>query len=627
MGNAIFWATRYDKVLMKETRFIRQNEAKWAELEALMKEPEKNAGKQGDLFTQVTDDLSYARTYYPNRLVRAYLNTLSRKIFSGLLKTEHTYVQGFKDFWLHDLPAMIYLNRRSIMISLLIFAISFVIGVVSSAHDPAFSSAILGEEYVEMTNQNISKGDPMAVYKDDDALMMFLRIFWNNLRVALLTFIFGLCFSVGTLGIMVYNGIMVGAFQYFFFSRGVFIESFLSIWMHGTMEISCIIMAGGAGLVMGNGLVYPGTYTRLQSLRISARSGIQMMAGIIPFIFLAALIESYVTRLTDLDHRLRFLMILLQALIMVLLFFWLPFRKGKKGIPFRLNEAQLPATKPFEPLFHQVKSTGQIFGDTFRIYGNVITNLGRKLVLLAILFSIAVYRFTDDPDLEVLTYNNWYFNNFTHLLNFGNKPVLILIGSVLLSLAFTWFGVFWKREFQGDLPVKLNKLQNTIQLTGKWAGSVIINLPLFLMLLPDRSGWIFILLPAPFFLIWNIRWQTGSHDFARSFLHAIQIYFTNFLGNMRLYYSFLLMCALFLLLTASISSLLSIDLLRWFYVIDNYIYTMLYHFSVVAKHFIALVLLIPLFMVSTAFYLISLDEMKSATGLKEILRKEGLIRS
>ena len=71
---------------MKETNFIDQNKKKWKELEELLQEDRKDPDKLSNLFIQVSDDLSYARTFYPNRFVRLYLNNITQQLFYFLYK-------------------------------------------------------------------------------------------------------------------------------------------------------------------------------------------------------------------------------------------------------------------------------------------------------------------------------------------------------------------------------------------------------------------------------------------------------------------------------------------------------------------------------------------------------------
>ena len=117
----------------------------------------------------------------------------------------------------------------------------------------------------------------MAVYKSMNNVDMFLGITLNNVKVALLAFALGVVFSFGAGFIIFTNGIMIGAFHYFFYQKGLLAVSLLSIWLHGTLEMSAVIVAGGAGIVIGNAMMFPGTYTRTESFRRGARDGIKIV--------------------------------------------------------------------------------------------------------------------------------------------------------------------------------------------------------------------------------------------------------------------------------------------------------------------------------------------------------------
>ena len=165
--------------------------------------------------------------------------------------------------------------------------------------DESFIRLILGDTYVNMTIDNITSGKPMGVYNQGDEWEMFLRITTNNIRVSFIAFAFGLFFSAGTLWILFSNGMMIGAFEYFFYKYGLLAHSVMSVWAHGTFEITSVIIAGAAGLIMGNSFLFPGTYPRLFSFRRGAVRGVKIVAGLVPFFILAGVIESYITRYAD----------------------------------------------------------------------------------------------------------------------------------------------------------------------------------------------------------------------------------------------------------------------------------------------------------------------------------------
>ncbi|MFK7935862.1 MAG: stage II sporulation protein M, partial [Saprospiraceae bacterium] len=229
---------------MRETKFIEQNKDKWAAFERVLKDEGKSPEALDKLFVQITDDLSYSRTFYPNRSVRVYLNGLAQQIFVRIYKNRKSDRNRLFTFWTDELPQLLYNARRELLLSFLIFALGLLIGILSGAMDSDFAEVILGERYVEMTLKNIRSGDPMAVYKESSPFGMSFGITINNLWVAFLTFVMGVFASIGAILILFRNAVMVGVFQYFFIEQALFIESFLTIWTHGTLEISAIIIAG-----------------------------------------------------------------------------------------------------------------------------------------------------------------------------------------------------------------------------------------------------------------------------------------------------------------------------------------------------------------------------------------------
>lgn len=351
---------------MKETKFIEQNREKWAEYEQMLREDRHDPAKLNDLFIQVTDDLSYARTFYPNRSVRVFLNALAQRVFHNIYKGRRFPAERLRLFWTDELPRIMWESRQALLLSFALFVLAFGIGVVSSIINPDFARIILGDSYVDMTLANIESGDPMAVYKDSGPLGSSAGITANNLFVALRTAIFGVLASIGTVFIMLHNGVMVGAFQYFFVQQGVFWESFLTIWIHGTLEISAIIIAGAAGLVAGSGLLFPGTYRRVQAFQITMRRGLKIFIGIVPIIILAGFFEGFLTRYTETPDLIRAAFIFTSLFFVLWYFVWLPWHKARTG-SFRLVglDKELPPTRAHILDFRAIKSVGEILSDAF----------------------------------------------------------------------------------------------------------------------------------------------------------------------------------------------------------------------------------------------------------------------
>jgi uncharacterized membrane protein SpoIIM required for sporulation len=282
------------------------------------------------LFVQVSEDLSFAQSNFPDSKTTQYLNQIAGKAHKQIYRNKKEDKSRFVTFWTAELPIIIFQSRKELLYSLLIFGISALIGAFSSANDNEFVRLIMGDDYVNMTLNNMENEDPMGVYKKMKELDMFLAITVNNVRVSFTVFALGVFFSFGSAFLLFQNGVMLGSFQYFMHDQGWLVESLLTIWIHGTLEISAIIIAGAAGLVMGNSLLFPRTYSRLESFKRGAKKGIKIIIGLVPIFIIAGFLEGFVTRHTELPNLVRASIILLSLIFVLLYFVWYPLKLSKK---------------------------------------------------------------------------------------------------------------------------------------------------------------------------------------------------------------------------------------------------------------------------------------------------------
>lgn len=399
---------------MKESKFVEQNKKNWLEFETDLR-TENIKTRHSKLFIQVTDDLSYARTFFKYRSVRVYLNGIAQLLFNNLYQNQSTGKSGFVKFWKYDLPYQIHCARKEFRISFIIFILAMGIGVLSSIYDKEFARLILGNDYVQMTIENIKSNDAMAVYKKANEAQMFLGITINNLIVAMYTFVLGVFMSIGTVLALLRNGIMVGVFQYFFVERGLFKESFLTIWQHGTIEISCIIIAGAAGLTLGRGLVFPGTYSRINSLKISALRGLKIFLGITPLIVLAGFIESFITRYTNVPDFVRIMVILLSLSFILFYFVWYPWYL-KKHKMFVVNDSEKISYKePVSYDFSKILTAPEIIGNSFKYFSNNILSFLIMVMGFALLHALTTLTFSTYQTSNELDVNSHSFITFFNL--------------------------------------------------------------------------------------------------------------------------------------------------------------------------------------------------------------------
>lgn len=317
---------------MREAAFVKQNKDKWAAFEnVLNNKAQMPPEKLSDLYIEITDHLSYAKTFYQGSNTEFYLNSLASQAHQKIYKTKRESKNRIVSFWKTEFPLLFYGHRRELLISFLVFVFFAIVGAFSTANEGDFVRSILGDGYVNMTLENIEKGDPMAVYKEQGEFNMFLGITINNIKVAIYAFSFGIFLGVGTLMILLRNGIMLGSFQYFFYEKGLLWESVRTVWIHGTIEISVIIIAGCAGLVLANGILFPGTYTRLESFKRGVKSGLKIMVSTVPFFIVAGFLEGFVTRHTEMPDWLAVTIIVGSLALIVFYYIVYPYQLHHKS--------------------------------------------------------------------------------------------------------------------------------------------------------------------------------------------------------------------------------------------------------------------------------------------------------
>jgi uncharacterized membrane protein SpoIIM required for sporulation len=312
---------------VREGQFIQQNIEKW---KIYQYEPTTDPDDMANRFTELVNDLGYAKTFYPHSKVTQYLNKLASGIYLGIYKNKKEESSRIVRFWKTELPLVIGKYHRELLYAFLIFLFFALVSAFSAANDQSFVRGVLGNDYIEMTELNIAKGDPFGVYKGGDSVSMFLWIAVNNISVSFMIFILGILAGLGTVWMLFNNGVMLGAFQYYFFSKGLGWQSVLVIWIHGTLEISSIIISGGAGIVLAKSLVFPGTYKRLYSLKRGAKDGVKMMIGLVPVFILAAFLEGFVTRYSHMPVWLSLLILTSSASFITWYFIIYPVRLGGK---------------------------------------------------------------------------------------------------------------------------------------------------------------------------------------------------------------------------------------------------------------------------------------------------------
>ncbi len=316
---------------MREAAFVRQNKDKWVKYESLLENSAAVSPQQlSDIYVELSDDLSYAKTYYGESNTSKYLNGLVSSAHQKIYRSKKESGNRLITFFTREFPSEFHQHQKQLLLSFLVFLLFAIIGAYSSATDGAFVRSVMGDAYVNMTLENIANNDPMAVYKQASQSDMFLGITINNIRVSLMVFSLGILAGLGTILLLMQNAIMLGSFQYFFFAKGLLWESARTIWIHGTIEISVIIVAACGGLVVAKSILFPGTYSRLKSFTKGIKSGLKIVVSTIPFFIIAGFLEGFVTRITTMPDWLSILIITASLALILFYYVYYPIYLYKK---------------------------------------------------------------------------------------------------------------------------------------------------------------------------------------------------------------------------------------------------------------------------------------------------------
>jgi len=312
---------------LREALFIKKNKDRWNEIST---NPSMETDEMAAEFIQLTDDLGYAKTFYPDSNVTKYLNAEAAKRYIHIYKNRKEPHNKLVSFFKYEVPMAVARHQIVIGICFVIFIFFFIVGFYSAMKDEHFVREIMGDTYVNMTEQNIANGNPFGVYQSGNSFLVFMGIMINNISVSFRYLMEGLLFPFFTVQSLIRDGIMVGSFDYMFYSKGLGGLFFLTVMIHGTLELSAITIAAAAGIILGKSWLFPGTLKRMDAFKKDAKDAIKIIIGLVPVFIVAAFFEGFVTRYYRMPAWIS-ISILLSSLVFVIGYFGVyPLRLKRK---------------------------------------------------------------------------------------------------------------------------------------------------------------------------------------------------------------------------------------------------------------------------------------------------------
>jgi uncharacterized membrane protein SpoIIM required for sporulation len=314
-------------LILREALFIKRNHRRWNQIQD---NPSDHPDEMAQEFAQLVEDLGYSKTFYPVSKTTQYLNGVAAKKYLAIYQNKKEKTSRVTGFFKFTLPLIIAKHQSALLVSFCLFVLFVAVGVFSAKNDENFMRQILGDRYVDMTLQNIKDGHPFGVYGYGNEVLSFIYIFINNMYVSLLEFGGGILLGYTTITGLVYNSIMVGAFEYMFYNNGLLKDSLLTILIHGTLELSTFVISATSGIVLAKSWLFPGTLKRIDALKLGAKEGVIIAMSNVPMLFIAAFFEGFVTRHTDMPLWLKLLIIIVSLAIVIGYFIVYPIRLKRR---------------------------------------------------------------------------------------------------------------------------------------------------------------------------------------------------------------------------------------------------------------------------------------------------------
>lgn len=254
------------------------------------------------LYRQTAADLSVAREHSVNAQLAAYLNQLLGRAHNLVYAARPVRRQSLLAFYAWRFPQIFRETWGYTAAATALFVIGAVAGVVMSIADPGFQRFVLGGpmmdtiERREMWTHSIVSMKPLASS----------AILTNNLSVAFTAFASGALAGLGTLYMMIFNGLLIGVIGTACYQAGISVPLWSFVAPHGALELPAIFIAGGAGLLLARGVIAPGVLSRRDALAESGAASIRLLLGVFPLLIVAGVIEGFVSP-TPLDPTAKFL--------------------------------------------------------------------------------------------------------------------------------------------------------------------------------------------------------------------------------------------------------------------------------------------------------------------------------
>jgi uncharacterized membrane protein SpoIIM required for sporulation len=285
-----------------QERFIGERKGAWQRLEDLLGLLDSSSLRRlhreevrelGRIYRRTASDLAIARAESRDPRLINYLNSLVIRAHGRIYRADAQAPRRLRNFFARDFPRTFRRTWRYTAVSFIVFLAFFLIGFLGTWRDPDFSE-LAGVEpafrqlYIETRThwwEELNEANQMGSS----------RILTNNIFVTFLAFAYGAFLGIGTLYVMAMNGASIGAVLALTYRAGFGNDLLTFMVGHGVIELSCIFIAGGAGMMIGLSILVPGDLSRADALKARGLEAVRLIAGCAVLLVLAGIIEGFIS--------------------------------------------------------------------------------------------------------------------------------------------------------------------------------------------------------------------------------------------------------------------------------------------------------------------------------------------
>jgi uncharacterized membrane protein SpoIIM required for sporulation len=283
-------------------RFINERKSAWQRLEELLKLLDgmtlrrlhrEEVRELGRIYRRTASDLAIARAESRDPRLINYLNSLVIRAHGRIYRADAQGYGRIRTFFTRDFPLAFRRTWRYTLTSFGVFMLFGLIAFFGTRHDPDFSEfAGIPSSFREVViNQRTHWWEDLNKANQVGSS----QIFTNNIRVTFYAFALGALLGVGTLYVLAFNGAMVGAILALTYRAGFGNDLATFMVGHGVIELSCIFISGGAGLLIGTAVLMPGDLSRGDALKSRGMEAVRLIIGCVPLLIVAGIIEGFIS--------------------------------------------------------------------------------------------------------------------------------------------------------------------------------------------------------------------------------------------------------------------------------------------------------------------------------------------